>query len=251
VGRCTSHARPSGSCCWGYILRCRCSSPSAFQGSARDQIRSFRSRSLKLSPFVNPAPGSVRRRRILAVLAAMTAIEACTPLGGWLYDDPTFVLSELTVRGGGSAPADTLELVLTACNRNDFPIQALGFEVSFEIAGTPLGSAQSSQAVTLQTRDSTKLTVPFALHPGSSDSSARRSYVLTGFTTLMTPIGERRVNLYQKGAVSLKPKDVVAHIPAAGRPCRPGQSSLPSYMPIPVLIDPSQPPIPTQSPPQR
>jgi hypothetical protein len=89
-------------------------------------------------------------------------LAACVPLGGWLYDDPTFVFSELTLRGGGT-PDDTLEMVLTACNRNDYPVEARAIEVSLNFAGASLGPAEFSQPFTLQTRDSTKLTVPFPM----------------------------------------------------------------------------------------
>ena len=171
---------------------------------------------------------------------------ACVPFGGWLYDDPTFVLSELTLRGRGSR-LDTLEMVLTACNRNDFPVQANGFVVSLAMEGKPVGTAETSAAVMLQTRDSTKLTVPLALESQRSDSAARFSYIMTGHTTLQTPIGERRGELCQKGQVSLKPRDEVAHIAQAGRPCRPGRSTLPGYMP-PVRVLPPQEPMPLPQP---
>ena len=170
------------------------------------------------------------------------AASGCVPFGGWLYDDPTFVLSELTVRGGGGP--DTLEMVLTACNRNDFPIQANEFVVSFEMEGHSLGSSETSVPVMLQTRDSTKLTVPIAFPHDQADPSARLSYVMTGHTRLQTPIGERRVELFQRGRVSLKPRDEVVHIEQAGKPCRPGRSTLPGYMPTPVLAAPPPEPMP-------
>jgi hypothetical protein len=198
-------------------------------------------------PFFRPAI----RLAGLFVLGSVAAV-ACVPFGGWIYDDPTFVLSELTLRGGGH-PADTLEMVLTACNRNDFPVQANQFVVSFAMEGSPVGSAETSVPVMLQTRDSTKLTVPIAMPRDRADAGSM-SYVLTGHTTLQTPIGERRVELFQRGLVSLKPRDEVVHIPAAGKPCRPGRSTLPGYMPPVRTLPPPTPepipaPIPTQ--PQR
>ena len=177
----------------------------------------------------------------LLVLGA-SASAACVPLGGWLYDDPTFVLSELTLRGAGGP--DTLEMVLTACNRNDFPLQANGFVVSFSMEGQPVGSTRTSVPVMLQTRDSTKLTVPIALPSEHANASERLSYVLSGHTSLQTPIGERRVELFQRGRVVLKPRDEVVHIDQAGKPCRPGRSTLPGYMPTPVLISPPPAPVP-------
>jgi hypothetical protein len=186
-------------------------------------------------------------RQLAGVIAVGTvAALACVPFGGWIYDDPTFVLSELTLRGAGTR-SDTLEMVLTACNRNDFPVQANGFVVSLAVEGKSLGTAETSGAVMLQTRDSTKLTVPIALASEQSDSAARFSYVMTGHTTLQTPIGERRVELFQQGQVSLRPRDEAAHIPLAGRPCRPGRSTLPGYMP-PVRTLPPQEPLPVPIP---
>lgn len=168
----------------------------------------------------------------------------CVPLGGWLYDDPTFVLSELTVRGGG-APQDTLEMVLTACNRNDYPVEARAIQVSLNMAGEKLGPAAFSQPFTLQTRDSTKLTVPLAMPRGEAEAAqGSLSFVMTGYTTLMTPIGERRVELFQRGDVRLQPRDEVAHVRARSRPCRPGRATLPNYMPTPILLGPPAPPPP-------
>ena len=181
------------------------------------------------------------------------AAAACVPFGGWIYDDPTFVLSELTLRGGGN-PHDTLEMVLTACNRNDFPIQANEFVVSFQMEGQPVGSTETSVPVMLQTRDSTKLTVPIAFSHERADPPVRLSYVMSDHTKLQTPIGERRGELFQRGRVALKPRDEVVHIEQAGRPCRPGRSTLPGYMPTPVVRAPPPEPIPLPNPigqPQR
>ena len=177
---------------------------------------------------------------------AAIALAACVPLGGWLYDDPTFVLSELTLRGGG-APLDTLEMVLTACNRNDYPVEARAIQVSLDMAGERMGPAQFSQPFTLLTRDSTKLTVPLPMPQESEGTHGKLAYVMTGFTTLMTPIGERRVELFQRGDVQLRPRDEVAHVSARSRPCRPGKSTLPSYMPTPILLGPPPPPPPPPS----
>ena len=182
----------------------------------------------------------------MAGLFACGVAAGCVPFGGWLYDDPTFVLSEITLRGGGN-PDDTLEMVLTACNRNDFPVQATGVVVSLAMEGSTVGSAQTTQPVMLQTRDSTKLTVPIAFAPRTDNGIEGLSYVMTGHSTLQTPLGERRVELFQRGRVTLMPRDEVAHIPAAGRPCRPGKSTLPGYMPNPVVRNP--PPEPVAPPP--
>lgn len=184
------------------------------------------------------------------LLAVAAGGLGCVPLGGWIYDDPTFVLSELTVRGQGLT-YDTLEMVLTACNRNDFPVEARAVQVSLNFEGADLGPAQLSQPFTLRVRDSTKLTVPLPLPPRNPGDTLRgkRQYVMTGYSTLLTPIGERRVQLFQRGNVQMRPRDEVAHVQALTRPCRPGRSTLPGYMPTPILMEPPPPPPPvTQGP---
>ena len=194
--------------------------------------------------MIPPYPRPFRLIPMTGLLVLGAGVAAgCVPIGGWLYDDPTFVLSELTLRGAGDP--DTLEMVLTACNRNDYPIQASGFVVAFSMEGTSMGRTETSVPVMLQTRDSTKLTVPIAL-PRRSAMPTQLSYVLTGHTRLQTPIGERQVKLFQEGRVMLKPRDEVVHIAQAGKPCRPGRSTLPGYMPTPVLVAP--PPEPTPLP---
>lgn len=192
-----------------------------------------------------PPPSRCRPVLRLAGLCALgsAAVLACVPFGGWIYDDPTFVLSELTLRGQGN-PSDTLEIILTACNRNDFPVQANGFVVNFEVEGREVGSVTTAVPVMLQTRDSTKLTVPIAFAHDQTNPPSHLAYVLTGHTTLQTPIGERRVELFQRGSVVLKPRDEPAHLPQAGKPCRPGRSTLPGYMPTPVRVAPPPDPLP-------
>ena len=64
----------------------------------------------------------------------MLAVASCTPLGGWIYDDPTFVLNEVESRDGGEVP-DTLALTFTGCNRNDFAVLGTESGLSIQLGG--------------------------------------------------------------------------------------------------------------------
>jgi len=179
------------------------------------------------------------RSPLLPVAAATLAllgfgVLACTPLGGWLYSDPTFALSGVSTKFRGS-PADTLQVILTACNLNDFDIDGLTVEGHLLVDGNPVGSLKSNRAFLMKMRDSVDVPVPLEIpradeppvHSKGDDYLAAQ-YELTGNIHVSTPIGVRRVRLQQRGTVRFDS----AGIPSGwtvtnARPCRPGQSMLP------------------------
>jgi len=182
---------------------------------------------------------------VAGFLLAGIGVLGCTPLGGWLYSDPTFALSGVRTTYQG-APADTLQLVLTGCNLNDFNVDALTIDGQLLVEGTPVGSLQSDRAFTMKMRDSVDVTVllqiPRQDEPrvhAKGDDLLEVKYELTGRVELATPIGVRRVNLLQKGDVRFDS----AGMPSGwtvrnARPCKPGQSVLPGQGGKPkVLVD--------------
>lgn len=158
----------------------------------------------------------------------------CTPLGGWLYSDPTFALSGVRPTFQGS-PADTLQVVLTGCNLNDFNVDGLTINGQLFVNGAPVGSLRSSQAFTMKLRDSVDVTVllqiPREDEPpvhAKGDDYVMAKYELNGLVELATPIGVRRVNLAQRGDVRFDSAGVPSGWTVRNaRPCKPGQSVLP------------------------
>jgi hypothetical protein len=182
------------------------------------------------------------------LIPSLLAVGACTPLGAWLYDDPSFALSAVALREIEGAP-DSVELRITGCNRNDFELMGVGFEAQLNVDGRMVGAGRHENAYQLGTRDSTSFTiiVPVTSVAEFTPTTDRASpYVLIGSTTVKTPIGDRLVSLQQQGEVSLgkeglqwKARNVIA--------CRPGQSTLPgewntrTTLPGPEII-PDRPP---------
>ncbi|HMU61249.1 MAG TPA: hypothetical protein PKA66_05655 [Gemmatimonadales bacterium] len=158
----------------------------------------------------------------------------CTPLGGWLYSDPTFALSgvRLTFQG---APADTLQVVLTGCNLNDFELDGLTIEAQLLVNDTPVGVLQSKRAFAMKVRDSVEVTallqIPRDDEPrvhAKGDDFVEAKYELNGRVEVATPIGVRRVALLQKGNVRFDSAGVPSGWTVRNaRPCKPGQSVLP------------------------
>lgn len=171
--------------------------------------------------MISPSRG---RSLLLPMLAALGA---CTPLGAWLYDDPSFSLSAVSLNDLAEGP-DSVELRITGCNRNDFELMGFGFEARLNVDGRTVGSGRLENAYQLATRDSTSFTVvvPVSSVDDVSPALAKGPYELVGSTTVKTPIGDRRVALHQEGEVhrgeeglQWRARNVIL--------CRPGQSTLP------------------------
>ncbi len=190
--------------------------------------------------------GSRRLRLLLVPALAMAG--ACTPLGAWVYDDPSFTLSAVALREFESGP-DSVELRITGCNRNDFELMGIGFEARLDVDGRVVGSGRHGNTYQLGTRDSTSFTVvvPVTSVEDLTPPADRRSpYQLTGSTTLKTPLGDRRVGLRQEGEVrrgtdglQWRARNVVA--------CRPGRSTLPGNWDTRTAL-PGPAPIPDRPP---
>ncbi len=191
-------------------------------------------------------------RRLVSPTAVVTGLfflglgaVACTPLGGWLYSDPTFALSGVRTTFRGS-PADTLQIVLTGCNLNDFNVDGLTINGQLIVDGFPVGVLQSSRAFTMKMRDSVDVTVvlqiPRAEEPrvhAKGDDYVMAKYELSGRVELATPIGVRRVALLQRGDVRFDSAGAPSGWTVRNaRPCRPGMSMLPGQSGKPrVLVD--------------
>ncbi|MGE0354188.1 MAG: hypothetical protein AB7Q69_13285, partial [Gemmatimonadales bacterium] len=122
---------------------------------------------------------------IALVLAA--ALGSCTPFGGWLYDDPTFVLKAVDLRHSENA-GDSMRLVFTVCNRNDFTVIGTSFAVATEIDGTPLDTVAMDELITLNLRDSVRLIVPGG-QMEAPDTSRKLKRRVSGVSLVKTPIG--------------------------------------------------------------
>ena len=95
------------------------------------------------------------------------------PLGAWLYTDPTFVLNGVTTKYRG-APADTLQLVFTGCNLNDFNVDGLTVQAMLLVNGMPIGAVWSDKKFTLKMRDSADVPVPLEIPRPDRPAGARQ-----------------------------------------------------------------------------
>lgn len=173
----------------------------------------------------------------LTVLSAVVAAGlgvACTPLGGWLYSDPTFELSGVSIRYAG-LPADTLLLSFTGCNLNDFDVDGLTMSAHLMVGGRTIGSLWSDRRFPMKMRDTAQVAVSLQIPRkeegpihAKGGGAVEIPYELNGQVQVATPIGIRNVRLRQIGTVRFDSSGVAANWTVWNtRGCRPGQSILP------------------------
>ena len=169
-------------------------------------------------------------------MALLAPLWGCTPLGAWVYDDPSFSLRSVEVRR--AAQADSLDLVFMACNRNDYDLTGERFTTRLAVAGQTLGEAERDQPVFLATRDTSLFTVTVPLPPHSLDAGGPgRRYELSGQSEVHTPMGTRNVAFRMRGRVQFK-DDAIRWSGEAGPVCRPGLSKLPPVFDRRTRLDP-------------
>jgi hypothetical protein len=164
----------------------------------------------------------------------------CTPLGAWVYDDPSFHLTRVESRhpGGAGAQPDSLNLVFLACNRNDFDLQLPRVAARLSVVGRGSSPTGSAANYTLPTRTVSEVVVTVSLADSlMAMDQVHRRFDLQGETTVSTPSGDRLVVWKQRGSV-WRTGDSLHWVGEQGIPCRPGLSQLPSYFTPPPPIAP-------------
>jgi hypothetical protein len=173
-------------------------------------------------------------------LVILPALIACTPLGLWVYEDPSMALREATaVRalGAQTTSEDSLELVLVGCNLNDYDLIGQQVRSQLAIGGQTVAEGVNDRKILLATRDTSRFTVvlPLAEVMRTTDGSPRPFELLVA-SLVQTPLGERDLTYSLRGQVQ-RSGDNLAWRVEVGKSCRPGGSALPNQFERSVPID--------------
>ena len=164
----------------------------------------------------------------------------CTPLGAWVYDDPSFHLTrvEPSYPGASGPEGDSLNLIFLACNRNDYDLQLQHVSAQLAVTGHATSPSGRADHYTLPTRTMSEIQVTVALADSAiAADKVHRRFELLGETTVSTPAGDRLVAWKQRGTV-WKSGDTLYWTGEQGLACRPGLSQLPPNFTQPKIIAP-------------
>lgn len=170
------------------------------------------------------------RIRPPAALALLPALLACTPLGLWVYQDPSIALREATTVRSPDDPTmagDSLELVLVGCNLNDYDLMGASVRSKLAIGGQTVAEGVTGQRILLATRDTSRFTVALPLtEVMRTVDGTPKPFELLVASVVLTPLGERDLSYSLRGQVQ-RTGDNLAWRVEVGRSCKPGASALP------------------------
>lgn len=170
----------------------------------------------------------MRRHGLLLVLG-FTALPACSAMGAWIYQDPTYVLRSVDLKLGAdeSGVADSVQLTFIGCNLNDFDITETSFATSLSIAGRSAGLGDHGRTIYLATRDTSRFSVMVPVHNEAlPDGSKAHPFEIKAVSQVVTPIGERAINVQMAGLVERQNGQLNWRMKPQG--CKPGTSTLPA-----------------------
>ena len=138
-------------------------------------------------------------------------LSACATLRNAVtFENPQVELQQINVTGLGLS-GGTLDLVFDVYNPNDYRLRSTRLEVDLALAGTDFGEALIDKPLDLSPVNHSRVVMPVRFTWSGVGAAARSllesqelPYGLTGAVLLDTPIGEKRVQLSNKGTVPLR-----------------------------------------------
>ena len=143
----------------------------------------------------------------------MAPVLACTPIGAWVYDDPSVTLSRVRLDPEGLAASPVL-VALDLRNPNNYPLSTTRFELSLVLDGLVIGSLDQKRSLELPSSIELGVaTVSLPLRPSRETTPARlralssgtHRFTVEGRATFDTPLGTRLVHFAQSGDMSFGP----------------------------------------------
>jgi LEA14-like dessication related protein len=144
-------------------------------------------------------------------LLLVAALAGCATLRNALsFEQPDIMLQEITVTGLGLT-GGTLDLAFDVYNPNQYRLRSTRLEVGLQLAGTDFGEALIDKPLDLSPQNHSRVVMPVRFAWAGVGAAARSllqsqelPYGITGAVILDTPLGERRVQLQDKGKVPLR-----------------------------------------------
>ncbi len=158
----------------------------------------------------------------------------CTPVGQWIYDDPSFALRAVVPHP--QPGADSLELSFVGCNLNDYDLSGESFVALLLFGGQVVGKGERDRPIHISVRDSLRFSVMFGVEPVALMPRAEVPFAIAANTSMRTPIGVREVAFRLRGKVR-KSKDRWEWKEDGFGLCRPGLVAIPPQFTQPAVRD--------------
>jgi LEA14-like dessication related protein len=155
--------------------------------------------------------------RVPRAIGWLVAVLGCTPLGLWLYEDPSVTVSRLRVDTTSARP---VLVALDLRNPNDYVVAATRVELQLVLDDLPIGRLDRDSGVTMPKGTATTLALPLTPAQGAARDGLRQfsagvhRFAVEGRATFTTPIGTRKVRFAQTGEMAFGQPPSPASAPA-------------------------------------
>lgn len=156
----------------------------------------------------------MKKRKIdamtLGVLASCLVVGCATLKNALTFQQPDIALQEINITGLGLS-GGTLDLVFDVYNPNNYRLRSTRLQLGLDLEDTYFGDALIDKPLDLSPENHSRVVMPVRFSWSGVGAAARGllerqqlNYGVTGVASLETPIGERSVQLKNKGLVPLR-----------------------------------------------
>lgn len=145
------------------------------------------------------------------IAACIILLPGCTPLGLWVYEEPTIEITSISLSDAGAAEYP-VRIALQVSNVNDFEVSLEKVQLLLVLNDSPVVDRELSTAASFAARDRQTVEIGVAwrdigpgLRPEGLAGGAQR-YSVVGHAMLRTPIGQRRIRFARAGTEDFEGK---------------------------------------------
>jgi LEA14-like dessication related protein len=130
----------------------------------------------------------------------------CTPLGLWVYDDPSVTVARVRLAEKATSKAPVL-IALDLHNPNDYDLSAVEVELLLRLDDVQIGKLSQDSTVPIPKGTTSTLEVPLVPARGAAASRFARflagphRFAIRGRAEFATPFGKRKVRFAQEGQI--------------------------------------------------
>jgi LEA14-like dessication related protein len=144
-------------------------------------------------------------RESILMVGVMSAT-ACTPLGLWVYDDPSVTVARVRLAEKPTSKAPVL-IALEVHNPNDYDLSTVAVELLLRLDDVQIGQSSRDRTVPLPKGTTSTLEVPLVPARGAAASrfpsflNGPHRFAIRGRAQFATPFGKRKVSFAQEGQI--------------------------------------------------
>jgi hypothetical protein len=144
------------------------------------------------------------QRGSLLGMCLLAAATACTPLGGWVYDDPRLEVSRVRLDHDTTGP-DPVVLGLAITNPNDYDLSTARFELQLRLDDITVGQFSRDSVIPVPELAIADMALPLTVPPDvvrhhiTALSKGTHRFLVEGRATFSTPFGRRDVRFAHAG----------------------------------------------------